>query len=412
MTSRERVLAALNHKETNHIPIDFGGHRSSGIMAIAYNKLKQHLGIQSGNIYVYDLIQQLAIVEEPILERFGIDTVELGRGFLMDDNDWQDWVLPDGTPCKIPAYLHVEKREDDWVVYNEKGIELGIQKKGCLYFEQTHFPMASRDMKVDDFSDLEEQMENAIWSAIAAPGAHLPFDKNGLKELSAKAKKLRESTDRAIIGLFGGPMFEAPQFMFGMEKYLLHMGMYRNQAIKYSEKLCAIYLKKLEKWIKAVGPYIDIVLFSDDLGSQKSLMISPIMYRDYFKPYHQKMCSLVKKQAEVKTLLHSCGSIEAVLDDLIEVGFDAVNPVQISCNNMGTDMLKEKYGDRLCFWGGGCDTQSILFKGSNEEITSHVKNQVAILKKRGGFVFQQVHNIMANIPPENIVKMFDAIERV
>ena len=144
MDSRQRVLAALNHEQPDRVPIDFGGHRSSGIMAIAYSRLKKALGITSGDIYVYDMIQQLAIVEERVLDAFGVDTIEMGRGFLTDDKDWKDWVLPDGTPCKIPCYVQVEKRGQDWVLPAEDGTVLAIQKKGCLYFEQTFWPMADR----------------------------------------------------------------------------------------------------------------------------------------------------------------------------------------------------------------------------------------------------------------------------
>ncbi len=138
MNSRERVLAALNYREPDKIPIDFGGHRSSGISAIAYARLKKALGISTGDIYVYDMIQQLAIVEQPVLDRFQVDTIELGRAYMHDASDWKDWELPDGTPCKIPAMIQVEKKEDDWYLLSESGLPYGVQKKGCLYFEQTH----------------------------------------------------------------------------------------------------------------------------------------------------------------------------------------------------------------------------------------------------------------------------------
>ena len=119
MTSRERVIAALNHGEPDKVPVDFGGHRSSGIMAIAYAKLKKALGITEGDIYVYDMVQQLAIVEPPVLDALGVDVVEMGRGFLPDDGDWRDWVLPDGTPCKIPAYIEPVRRGENWYITGE-----------------------------------------------------------------------------------------------------------------------------------------------------------------------------------------------------------------------------------------------------------------------------------------------------
>jgi uroporphyrinogen decarboxylase len=409
MNSRERVLAALNFENPDRTPVDFGGHRSSGIMAIAYHQLKKHLGIKTGDIYVYDMVQQLAIVEEPVLDALGIDVIELGRGFLKDENDWKDWELPDGTPCKIPFYVNVEKLGEHWKLYNDQGIELGIQKKGSLYFEQTNFPSLEKGIEKDDFSDLPGRFNDITWTAVPHPGAHFNLDEEGLKHLKTKAEALRASTDKAIIGLFGGNMFELPQWLYRMDNYLLYMGKYPDKIIELSEKLYEIHLQNLEKWLAAVGSYIDIILFGDDFGGQNRLLISPAMYRKYYKPYHKKLWTRAKELANVKTQLHCCGSIELLLEDFIEAGIDAVNPVQISCIGMEPEFLKKKYNKRLCFWGGGCDTRSILPKGSLDEITRHVKNQVDIFNKDGGFVFQQVHNIMANVPPENIIAMFKAI---
>jgi len=134
MNSRERVLAALNHQETDRVPIDFGGHRSSGIAAMAYGRLRKHLGLPYKPVRVYDMVQQLAIIDNDVLDLFGVDTIEMGRGFLTDDSQWKPWVLPDGSPCEIPYYLNVEKRGDDWYLLKDDGYELGVQKKGCLYF--------------------------------------------------------------------------------------------------------------------------------------------------------------------------------------------------------------------------------------------------------------------------------------
>ena len=156
MTSRERIRCALHHQQTDLVPIDFGGHRSSGIAAIAYVKLKKALGISSGDIYVYDMVQQLAIVEPEVLQAVGSDVVELGRGFMLDDTDWQDWVLPDGTPCKIPGFINVEKRGNDSYLLSDDRVDLAIQKESSLYFEQIHWPWLERSPDEQDFSDLED----------------------------------------------------------------------------------------------------------------------------------------------------------------------------------------------------------------------------------------------------------------
>jgi len=162
--------------------------------------------------------------------------------------------------------------------------------------------------------------------------------------------------------------------------------------------------------LKAVGPYIDIVLFGDDLGSQNGPLLSPQMYRDYYKPYHMKMWKRVKELApHIKIQLHCCGGIEPLLDDLIDAGLDMINPVQITCAGMDAGHLKNTFGDRMVFCGGGCDTREILPLGTVEEIRKHVRHQVDILNQNGGFIFQQVHNILADVPAKNILAMFEAI---
>ena len=410
MNSRERVLAAINYQEPDRVPIDFGGHRSSGISAIAYAKLKKALGITSGDIYVYDMIQQLAIVELPVLDAIGADVVEMGRGFMLDDKEWKPWVLPDGTLCKIPVYINVEKRGEDSYLISDDDLDLGIQKKGCLYFEQIHWPLADRPIEDDDFSDLQEVLKCSMWTGATTPGGHLPLTKAGLKSLTTGAKALRESTDRAIVGLFGGSMFEIPQFLYRMDNYFTYMALYPEACIRLSEKLCQLHLSNLEKWLGAVAPYIDVILFSDDLGGQNGPLISPTMYRRYHKPYHKKLWRHVKELApHVKIQLHCCGGIEPLLEDLIDAGLEIANPVQITCRGMNAGSLKATYGQRLTFWGGGCDTQYLLPRATPKEVAKHVKEQIAILSPGGGFVFQQVHNILADVPPENIVAMFETL---
>jgi uroporphyrinogen decarboxylase len=410
MTSRERIRCALSHQQPDLVPIDFGGHRSSGIAAIAYAKLKKALDISSGDIYVYDMVQQLAIVEPDVLNAMGSDAIEMGRGFMLHDNDWKDWVLPDGTPCKIPHFINVEKRGKDSYLLSDDGVDLAIQKDGCLYFEQIHWPWLERNPDEQDFSDLEDAFKYTMWTGIPTPGSHIPLTDEGCTQLADGARELRESTDRAIIGLFGGSFFEAAQFLYRNDNYLTYMGLYPEACERLSEALCDFYLPRLEKWLGAVGPYIDVILFGDDLGGQNGPLMSPNMYRRYFKPWEKKLWQLVKTMTpDVNIHLHSCGGIEPLLDDLIEAGLESVNPVQITCQGMDPKLLKKKYGGRLTFWGGGCNTQNILPSGTPDQIRQNVHDLVSIWAPGGGYVFQQVHNILADVPPENIIAMFKAV---
>ncbi|NLG49288.1 MAG: methyltransferase [Chloroflexi bacterium] len=406
-TSRERVMLAVNHREPDQIPIDLGGHRSSGIMAIAYNKLKQHLGITEGDVYVYDFVQQLAIIEHPVRQRFGIDTIELGRGFALNPEDWRDWVLPDGTPCKIPAYIQPVKVGNDWHVYHEDGTLLTIQKEGCLYFEQVCWPLANSDDQT--FQNLEKAMEYVMWASLGTPPAPIGYDPEGLKQLAAGARTLRASTDKAIIGLFGGNLFELGQMLFRNDNFFYLLAAEPQRIHRFLDKLVELHLANLEKYLSAVGPYIDIILFGDDLGMQTGSQISPRMYYEFFQPREKIMWDAVKKLADVKVMLHSCGSLYSLLPGLIEAGLDIIQPVQTTTQNMEADRLKAEFGKDICLWGGGCNTRDVLPYGTPQQVADDVRRRVDILAPGGGFVFQQIHNVMADVPPENIVAMLDAV---
>ena len=407
LTSRERVMMAVNHREPDRVPIDLGGHRSSGIMAIAYNKLKQQVGIKTGDIYVYDFVQQLAIIEPQVLDRFSVDTIELGRGFALKPEDWHGWVLPDGTPCKIPAFIHPVKAGNDWHIYHRDGTLIAIQKQGCLYFEQTCFPLAESDDS--SFKDLASAMEKVMWVSLGTPPAPIGYDEEGLEKLAAGAKALRESTDRAIIGLFGGNLNEFGQFLFGMANFFMLLAGEPARAHRFMDKLVEMHLENLEKFLSAAGPYIDIILFGDDLGMQTGPQISPRMYREFLHPRYELMWETAKKLAKVKVMLHCCGGIYPLLPGLIEAGLDIIQPVQTSAKDMEPERLKREFGKDICLWGGGCDTQSLLPRGTPEEVAEDVRQRVGVLAPEGGFVFQQVHNIMADVPPENVVAMLDAV---
>ena len=404
MTPRERVLAALNHQEPDRAPIDFGGHRSSGIAAIAYAKLRKALGLKERPIRVYDPIQQLAILDDDVLDRFHVDTLELGRGFAHEDEHWSDWTLPDGTPCQMPRWAMPERREGEWVLKAESGRVVGRMPDGAIYFEQCHWPY----LENDDLDRLPDALADTIWVAMRTPPGPLVMGSCGDQVLAEGARRLRQRTDRAILGLFGGNLLEIGQFLYRIDNFLMLLAGNPKRAHAFLDRVVEMHLKNLEKFLGVVGPSIDIILFGDDLGSQKGPQISPAMYRDFFKPRHARMWRRAKELADVKVMLHCCGGVRPLLADLIDAGLDAINPVQISCTGMDPRGLKADFGDRLTFWGGGCDTHRVLASGTPDEVRRHVKEQVSVFKPGGGFVFQQVHNILANVRPENVIAMLDA----
>lgn len=398
---------ALNHKETDRIPIDLSGHRSSGISAIAYARLRNFLGLPKKPIRVYDPVQQLAIVDEDVLDLFNVDTIELGRAFAIEEKWWAEWTLPDGTPCLMPVWALPEKYNDEWVIKSPSGRVIARMPQGCLYFEQAYYPFEEKD----DLDRIEELFNEGMWTGVKSPPGPIVSGPDGFKILKEGAKNLRQSTDRAILGLFGGNLLEMGQFFYRNDNFLILLAENPKRAHQFLDRVMEIHLRNLEQFLKAVGEYIDIIVFGDDLGMQSGPQISPAMYREFFQWRQKILWSRAKELAPVKVQLHCCGGVRELLDGLIEAGLDAINPVQISCKGMNPAELKKCYGDRLTFWGGGCDTQTILPRALPGQVYDHVRRLMEIWRPGGGYVFQQVHNIMANVPPENIVAMYNAVNK-
>ena len=406
MTSRERVLMALNHREPDRIPVDLSGHRSSGIAAMAYIKLRRHLGLPERPIRVYDPVQQLAIVDEDVLQRFGVDTVELGRAFAHDDKWWTEWVLPDGSPCLMPVWAKPERADGEWVLSSATGQLMARMPPGVLFFEQACYPFEEND----DFDRLEAAISEVMWAAAASPPGPIAAGADGLQRLTEGAQRLRRETDRAIIGLFGGNLLEMGQFLYRNDNFFLLLAGDPERAHAFLDRLMTLHLANLERFLGAVGSHLDIILFGDDLGMQSGPQISPAMYREFFQPRQRLLWRRVRELApHLRIMLHCCGGVRELLPGLIEAGLDAINPVQITCRGMDPAGLKADFGGRLTFWGGGCDTREMIVRGTPAQVREHVRRLMDVWRPGGGFVFQQVHNIMADVPPENIVAMLDAV---
>ena len=406
MTSRERVLAALNHQEPDRVPIDLSGHRSSGIAAMAYGRLRDFLGLPKRPIRVYDPIQQLAIVDDDLLARFHVDTIELGRAFAHEDKYWADWVLPDGTPCLMPAWALPERVDGEWVLRAQPGGPvLARMPEGVWYFEQANFPFLERE----DLAQFEAGLAECMWSAIASPPGPITAGPGGAALLGAGARRLRQQTDRAILGLFGGNLLELGQWFYRNDNFFMLLAGQPERAHRFLDRALEVHLRNLDRFLGAVGDFIDVIVFGDDLGMQSGPQVSPAMYRQFFKPRHQLMWQRVKAQKpRLKIMLHCCGGVRELLPDLIDAGLEAINPVQITCRGMQPEGLKADFGKRLTFWGGGCDTRDTLIHGTPDQVREHVRRQIQTWRPGGGFVFQQVHNILADVPPANIVAMFEA----
>ena len=406
MTSRERVVAALNHREPGRVPIDLSGHRSSGIAAMAYGRLRDFLGLPKRPIRVYDPVQQLAIVDEDLLDRFRVDTIELGRAFAHEDKYWADWVLPDGAPCLMPAWALPDRLNGEWVLRAKpSGRVIARMPEGVWYFEQAHFPFLDHE----DLDRVEAELTECMWSAVASPPGPITAGPGGGALLTEGARRLRQQTDRAILGLFGGNLLELGQWFYRNDNFFMLLAGEPARAHRFLDRVMEIHLRNLDRFLQAAADFIDVIVFGDDLGMQSGPQVSPAMYREFFKPRHRLLWQRVKKlKPHLKIMLHCCGGVRELLPDLIDAGLEAINPVQITCRGMEARGLKADFGERLTFWGGGCDTRHVLAHGAPAQVRDHVLRQIETWRPGGGFVFQQVHNILADVPPANIVAMYDA----
>lgn len=409
MTSRERILAAIEHRQPDRVPVDLGATPSSGISAIAYGNLKKHLGLKQGHTLVYDVVQQLAQPEDFILDRFGVDVVDIGRAFNTEPSAWQPTTLMDGQSALYPAWFHPERQPDgSFIARMKDGLDIAHMPARGTFFDQTYFPYL--DDYPADYRDLGQEMGRVLWAALA----HSPWDHAGdpgfWDTLRAKALELRRTSDRALMIVIGCNLFEWGTFLRRMDNFLMDLAAEPEQVERLLDALMERHLATLEKACRAVGDVADVIRFGDDLGTNGGPFMSPEMYRRLFKPRHAMLCDYVHKHSRMKTFLHSCGSIRALLPDLIEAGYDVINPVQTTCVGMEAEGLKRDFGKDICFWGGGCDTKSVLPTGTPAQVKDHVKRRLEILAPGGGYVFNTVHNILPDVPPQNIAAMFEAIE--
>jgi len=417
VTSRERVIAALRHQETDRIPIDLGGMRSTGITAIAYNRLKRHLGIPipddpqaTNHTRVYDIVQQLAEPDAEVLDRFGADVVDLSRAFLSRPEDWQPWELPDGTPAQIPAWFEPQPDgEGGWLVEADDGTVIARMPVGVQYFHQAHQPLRGA-VQPSAFDDLPSATSKVTWWALPCAPGHRPLsDPEHFAHVRERAQWLYENTDRAIMAAFGGNILEAGQFLRGFDVFLEDLAARPTIAEALMDKLTQNYLDAIPRFFAAVGDFVQIVQLGDDLGTQLAAQISPRMYRQFIKPRHKIIYDAVREHFGGFLFLHSCGAIGELIPDLLDEGVQIINPVQTSCPGMEPERLKREFGRDLAFWGGGCETQGVLRYGTPQQVREQVRERLRIFGDGGGYVFCQVHNIMADVPPENVVAMYEAV---
>ncbi len=410
MTSRERVLASINHQQPDRTPIDLGSTPSSGISTIAYYNLKEYLGISEGHTRVYDVVQQLAQPEDEIIDRFGIDVIDIGRAFNTRDEDWYDIKLLTGQTVQFPAWFTPKPTSDGgWDALSPDGTRIAtMPNKTATFFDQTYFPYF--DGYPDTYDNLREVMPKVMWAGLV----HSPWDhadeEDFWQQLRDKAIHLRKTTDKALMVVAGCNLFEWGTFLRRMDNFLMDLILDQDGVERLLDALMEIHLETLENVCNAVGDVVDILRFGDDLGTDQGPFMNPEIYRKLFKPRHTALCDYVKTHSQMHTFLHSCGSLYRLMPDLIDAGFEIINPVQITSRDMDPARLKAEFGQDVTFWGGGADTRYVLNGGTPTEVKEHVTELLEIFAPGGGYVFNTVHNILPDVGPENIMAMFEAVD--
>jgi uroporphyrinogen decarboxylase len=409
MNARQRILAAINHAEPDALPVDIGATPSSGISAIAYDNLLRHLNFKDRRIWVYDVVQQVAQPAPELLDYFRIDVLDLGRSFNTVDEDWQDCTLANGHPAQQPAWFHPVSESDGSFTILHDGKPIARMPVGATFYDQTVFPfLEGYPTRVD--KKLEDAMGLVHWSALA----HSPWDHAGeadfWDQLRLNALQMRQSSDRALMVVAGCNLFEWGSFLRRLDNFLMDLVSDPLQVERLLDALMVRHLKTLENVCRAVGDIADILRFGDDLGMDTGPFMNPALYRKFFKPRHAILCDYVHSHSQMHTFLHSCGSIYKLIPDLIDAGYEILNPVQINSQDMQPARLKQEFGSQITFWGGGADTRRILNQASAQQVRDHVRRNIETFAPGGGFVFGTVHNIMPDVPPENILAMFEAVD--
>ena len=415
MTSRERVNRALNHQEPDRVPVDLGASSVTGMQVDTVYNLRQALGLDAPGtpVKVVEPYQMLGEIKPDLMDALGIDVVGLGKPatiFGFKNEGWKPWTTFGGTPVLVPEGFNTDPDENgDILLYPEGDKSVppsGRMPKGGYYFDSIprQLPLDDDHLKLED--NLEE---------------FAPISDQDLAHLRREAERIWTQTDKAVLANFGGtafgdialvpaPWLKHPKGIRDVEEWYVSTATRRDFIYKVFERQCEIGIKNLEKVHAVVGERVTVAFLSGtDFGQQHGPFISPKTYCDLFQPFNKAVNDWVHKHTTWKTFIHSCGSVRALLPHFIAAGFDILNPVQCSASCMAPEELKQEFGDRVCFWGGGVDTQKTLPFGTAEDVRKEVGSRLRTFGKGGGYVFNTIHNVQARVPVENVQAIYDTV---
>lgn len=416
MNSRERILLALNHKEADRIPLDLGGCGQTGMHVSTVYALRQALKLDPPGtpVKVIESFQMLGEIKPDLQEILGVDAVGLGgttNFFGFKNEGWKPWTTFDGTPVLVPGLFNTEPNENGEIFMYPEGDRSALpcakMPNGGFYFDTVvrQPPIEDANLNVED--NLEEF------------GPIADFE---LEHLKRESEELYTQTDKAVVMVLGGmaygdialvpgPTLKNPKGIRDMTEWYMSTVSRQDYIRQIFERQCEIALENLPKIYAAVGDRVTVAWISGtDFGAQNNCFISPKAFRSLYKPYYKRVNDWIHENTPWKTFIHSCGAILPIIPDIIEAGFDILNPVQTSAANMDPTVLKARFGEQVTFWGGGVDTQHTLPFGTPEEVRAQVRERLDIFGKGGGFVFNPIHNVQAKVPIENLLAMYETVK--
>ena len=415
MNARERVQIALAHEEPDRVPLDLGASAVTGIHVSSVYQLRQALGLDAPGtpIKVIEPYQMLGEVEPNLMDALGVDVVGLGSEktlFGFKNEGWKPWALFDGTPVLVPEEFNTEPEPNGDILMYPEGDKSappsGRMPEGGYYFD-TIIRQPPLD---EDHLDVRENLEEFG-----------PISDEELAHFQREAERLFQETDKAVLANFGGtafgdialvpaPWLKHPKGIRDVAEWYVSTVARRDYVYEVFERQCELALANLERIYQVVGDRVSVIFVTGtDFGTQKGPFLSRQTYRELFMPFHQRVNDWVHENTPWKTFTHTCGSVVALLPDFIEAGFDILNPVQCSAAGMDPQLLKDRFGREIVFWGGGVDTQHTLPFGSPDDVRREVRERIEIFRPGGGFVFNTIHNIQARVPVENLVALFETV---
>jgi hypothetical protein len=415
MNSRQRVQAALNHQQPDYVPLDLGASAVTGMQVSSVALLRQALGLDKPGtpLKVVEPYQMLGEIGPDLADALGLDVVALGGRktmFGFPNEGWKPWTTFDGTPVLVPAGFNTDPEPNgDIFMYPEGDKSVppsGRMPKGGYYFDSIVRQEPIDDDKLTPEDNLQE---------------FGPIADVDLQHFAVEAERLYRETDKAILANFGGtafgdialvpaPWVKHPRGIRDVAEWYMSTVARFDFVYEVFRRQCEIALANLKKIHDAVGDRVSAVFITGtDFGTQGGPFISPKAYCKLFKPFHRQVNDWVHQNTTWKTFIHSCGSVVALIDDFIDAGFDILNPVQCSAVGMDANTLKDRFGAKITFWGGGIDTQKTLPFGMPEDVRREVLSRVEIFNRGGGFVFNTVHNVQANTPAANLLALYSAV---